>query len=88
MSQPKGFVKPGEKDKVCLLQQSLYGLKQSPCQWYIRFDSFILRIGFIRCENDSYVYNKQPNEGSFIYLLPYVDDFVVAAKNKLEINKM
>ncbi|GKV37057.1 hypothetical protein SLEP1_g45126 [Rubroshorea leprosula] len=32
MSQPEGFIVSGKEDHVCLLQKSLYGLKQSPRQ--------------------------------------------------------
>ncbi|WP_222927389.1 reverse transcriptase domain-containing protein, partial [Xylella fastidiosa] len=34
MRQPEGFVVSGKEDHVCLLRKSLYGLKQSPRQWY------------------------------------------------------
>ena len=34
MSQPEGFVQPGQEHLVCRLRKSLYGLKQSPRQWY------------------------------------------------------
>ncbi|KAK1632904.1 hypothetical protein QYE76_007219 [Lolium multiflorum] len=34
MDQPEGFVVPGKEDLVCKLKRSLYGLKQSPRQWY------------------------------------------------------
>ncbi|VFQ88509.1 unnamed protein product [Cuscuta campestris] len=34
MTQPEGFVVPDKENYVCKLKKSLYGLKQSPRQWY------------------------------------------------------
>jgi hypothetical protein len=48
MYQPKGIIVPGKKDLVCKLKRSLYGFKQSPRQWYKRFDSFMLAHDFKR----------------------------------------
>jgi hypothetical protein len=87
MDQPEGFVVPGKENLVCRLKKSLYGSKQSPRQWYKKFDSFMLSHSFKRSDYDSYVYLKTVN-GSAIYLLLYVDDMLIAAKDKSEVAKL
>jgi len=42
IQQTEGFVVPIKEDHVCHMKKSLYGLKQSPRQWYKRFDSFMV----------------------------------------------
>jgi hypothetical protein len=86
MEQPKGFIILGKENLVCKLQKSLYGLKQSPRQWYNRFDTFMLSQGFKRPDYDSCVYLKLAND-STIYLLLYVDDMLITAKSMTEIQK-
>lgn len=80
MDQPEGFIVPGKEEFVCKLKKSLYGLKQSPRQWYKRFDSFMISRGFSRSQYDSCVYIKFA-DGSHIYLLLYVDDMLIAVKS-------
>jgi len=46
MQQLEDFILPGKEDYVCRLKKSLYGLKQSPRQWYKRFDSFMIGHGY------------------------------------------
>nr|GEX22810.1 retrotransposon protein, putative, Ty1-copia subclass [Tanacetum cinerariifolium] len=72
-------------NKVCLLNKSLYGLKQSPRQWYKRFDVYMVSNGFSRSSYDSCVYFKEFAPGMYIYLLLYVDDILIACKSKSEI---
>ena len=83
MDQPLGFVEG--KNKVCLLERSLYGLKQSLKQWYKRFDEYILKIWFERSKFDSCVYVKKVEDSVMVYLLLYVNDMLIASKSKSEI---
>ncbi|KAE8684911.1 Actin-depolymerizing factor 1 [Hibiscus syriacus] len=84
MRQPEGFIEAGKKNLVCRLKKSLYGLKQAPRQWYKKFDSFMSSSGFTRCQADHCCYIKR-FDNSFIILLLYVDDMLVAGSNMQEI---
>ena len=87
MQQPSGFKESGD-GRACKLKKSLYGLKQSPRQWYKRFDGFMIDQGYSRSHYDHCVYFKNLKDGSFIYLLLYVDDMLIASSNKVEIGKI
>ncbi|RVW48803.1 Retrovirus-related Pol polyprotein from transposon TNT 1-94 [Vitis vinifera] len=80
MIQPEGFIVQGQENLVCKLRKSLYGLKQAPRQWYKKFDNFMHRIGFKRCEADHYCYFKS-FDNSYIILLLYVDDMLIAGSD-------
>ncbi|KAH9654968.1 hypothetical protein KPL70_022170 [Citrus sinensis] len=88
MEQPEGFIQRESEDMVCLLKKSLYGLKQSPRQWYLRFDQFMIAHGYLRSQYDSCVYCKFLPSGDGIYLLLYVDDMLIACKHREEIEKL
>ena len=79
---------PGKEDYVCKLKKSLYGLKQSPKQWYKRFDSYMIQLGYSRSPYDCCVYHNKADYGSMVYLVLYVDDMLIAAKSKYEIQKL
>ncbi|WVY98367.1 hypothetical protein V8G54_030518 [Vigna mungo] len=78
MKQPDGFA---VDDRVCLLQKSLYGLKQSPRQWYRKFDDFLIKLNFKRCNYDDCVYTLN-HGGEILYLLLYVDDILIASSDR------
>ncbi|GKC55658.1 retrovirus-related pol polyprotein from transposon TNT 1-94 [Tanacetum coccineum] len=82
MRQPPRY-KQG--NKVCLLKKSFYGLKQSPRQWYKRFDEYMLSNGFKRSSYDICVYYMSYAPGGYIYILLYVDDMLIACKSKAKI---
>ena len=88
MQQPEGFTVSCKEDCVCLLKKPLYGLKQSPRQLYKRFDSFMISHDFKRDSFDSCVYFKQCNDESFLYMLLYVDDMLIATRSKENIRSV
>ena len=87
MIQPEGFIVQGQENLVCKLRKSLYGLKQAPRQWYKKFDSFMHIIRFKSCEVDHYCYVKFFGN-SYIILLLYVDDMLIAGSSIEEINNL
>ena len=87
MTQPEGFIVQGQENLVCKLKKSLYGLKQAPRQWYKKFDSFMHRIGFKRCETNHCCYVKS-FDNSYIILLLYVDDMLIARSSIKKINNL
>eukprot|EP00253_Pinus_taeda_P012960 PITA_12960 len=86
MQQPQGYEVKGKEKLLCRLKKSLYGLKQAPRQWYLKFDKFMSEQGYTRCHSDHCVYLKKQNDGSYIILLLYVYDMLVAGYNMQEIN--
>ena len=48
----------------------------------------MLGHGYLRTMYDSCVYFRKLDDGSFIYLLLYVDDMLIAAKNLSEIHNL
>ena len=88
MAQPEGFVEAGKEDLVCKLKKSLYELKQSLRQWYKRFDSFMLQIGYKRGEYDCCVYSHIFDNGNMIILMLYVDDMLIACGDISKINEL
>ena len=89
MEQPEGFIKKGEEEKVCQLKKSLYGLKQSSRQWYLKLISTcMLKIGFVKSSYDDCVYIKREEGKIRAYLLLYVDDMLIAAEDLKEISAL
>ena len=87
MQQPEGFLVPGKAHMVCKLTRSLYGLKQAPRQWYKKFDSFMTKSGFCKAGKDLCCYFKKYSD-SYVFLLLYVDDMLIARSSMREINNL
>ncbi|CAJ2645710.1 unnamed protein product [Trifolium pratense] len=87
MHQPEGFLEEGKENMVCRLKKSLYGLKQAPRQWYMNFESFMHKEGFNKCNDDHCCFFKR-YKSSYIILLLYVDDMLVAGSDMDEIRNL
>ena len=87
MTQPEGRIVSGKEDKVCKLNRSLYGLKQSPRCWNQRIDTVLKEENFNQCMNDSAVYVKQTSEYQIILGI-YVDDIVLLSTDLSELQKV
>ncbi|KAA0062092.1 gag/pol protein [Cucumis melo var. makuwa] len=76
MSQPEGFITQGLEQKVCKLNRSIYGLKQTSRSWNIRFDITIKSYDFDQNVDEPCVY-KKINKGKVAFLVLYVDDILL-----------
>jgi hypothetical protein len=64
----------------CHLRKSIYGLKQTSRQWYLKFDGTIRSFFFKENEEDNCIYVKF-RSGNFIFLIMYVDDILLASSD-------
>jgi hypothetical protein len=80
MEMPTGFALPG---MVCLLLRSLYGLKQSPRNWYRLISVFIVTgLRFTATVSDPCVFWTRSRTGRLIWLFLFVDDMNAAVHHE------
>jgi hypothetical protein len=80
MLQPEGFAE-GNPHQVLKLKRTLYGLKQSGCEWYELLHSELINLGFRRSLADSNIYVLD-KDGTKSVVAVYVDDLAVASSSK------
>ena len=79
MEMPEGFSQGPPGTMVCHLKKSLYGLKQSPRNWYKLVSSFIKdEMMFTDTASDPCLFWKKSRTGQMILLFLFVDDMQVA----------
>lgn len=87
MHQPPGYEVECNESVVCKLHRSLYGLKQSPRCWNMKFVNFLRKFNFAPTESDSCVFVSKLNQ-DFVFLALYVDDGLLLSKSQHEIEKV
>ena len=65
-----------DESKVCRLHKFIYRLKQASHSWNKHFDKCIKTYGFVKNEEEPYVY-KWANGSIVVFLILYVDDILL-----------
>jgi len=74
-------------DRVCKLEKSLYGLRESPRAWYKCFDSYLRNLGFKKSESDYCLYMMSDQDDT-IYVIIFVDDLLMCDKNEKKLENI
>ncbi|UYV80846.1 hypothetical protein LAZ67_19001950 [Cordylochernes scorpioides] len=79
MEQPAGFVQ--DRNRVCKLNKSIYGLPQSGRSWYEKFSQVLHDCGLEKLKSDPCLF-KWKNEDKYFYVGIYVDDFITVSDSE------
>ena len=77
MDQLQGFL---QRDMVCKLKKSLYGLKQSSRAWYECIHAFFVKEGLVRNHVDHSLYVVQ-SSSYIVNVIIYVNDLIILASD-------
>ena len=85
MKQPEGFVNEQHPTKVCKLNRSLYGLKQSARCWNLMMDSYLKSSNYTQSSADPCIYYRTDvvNGKTVIMIFGvFVDDTIICSNEK------
>jgi len=71
----------------CKLKKTLYGLKQPNREWFAKLSIFFISARYTQSMNDYSLFINS-SERSFITILVYVDDIILAGNDKEEIDRI
>ena len=83
MKQPEGF--DDGSGRICKLLKSIYGLKQSPLNWYETLSQFLIDLKFKQSEYEPCLFY---NNSKRLYLLIYVDDGLLWYQEEIEMEML
>ena len=69
---PSGLENRSNRNLVCKLKKSLYGLKRSPHAWFDRFASTLIVNEYLQCQADHTTFVKGGSGGKMAILIIYV----------------
>jgi hypothetical protein len=69
--RPRGI---GKSNTCVKLRKSIYGLKQSPREWYARLTTFLISLGFVISTFDPCVLSHKSRQ---LIMAIYVDDITI-----------
>jgi hypothetical protein len=87
VDQPLGFEFKEHPTKVYQLKKSLYGLKKVPRDWYSRINTYLIKSGFNRSQNEPNLYTKIDQQGKILIVCLDVDDMIYTRNLELTIFK-
>lgn len=76
VEQPRGYEIKNEEHKVYKLNKALYGLKQAPQAWFGRIESYFIKEGFGKEDNEQTLFTKVNKQGKHLIISLYVDDLI------------
>ena len=78
LKKEKEVAERNRRSWAVLLKKSIYGLKQSPRQWYKTVTAYLSDLGFVATSFDSgLLYHR--SESSFMVIVLFVDDLLLAS---------
>lgn len=80
-------LKVSNRNLVCKLKRSMYGLKQSSRQWNHKLTNTLISLGYCQSKSDYSLFTKK-TDTFFTTILVYVDGLVLAGNNIIEINNI
>jgi Reverse transcriptase (RNA-dependent DNA polymerase) len=87
MTLPPRYENDSNKDLVCKLNKSIFGLKQSPREWYGKFNHSLLSHNFVKSSADSSMF-VQHSSDTIVIVLVYVDDIIITWNNEKKIKNV
>jgi hypothetical protein len=87
MDLPSSFTTASDVGKVCKLNKSLYGLKESPRAWFGKFSQSMKNYGFKQSQADHTLFFKC-DRGKLTALIVYIDDMVVTGNDEERIRRL